>query len=114
MQFLQGVLSPEDIQAIANSLNSNPATGQQRYTTACAGCHGDDARGGRVGKSPRKNACKILGAIHDELWMSFLGCLPASDITDIGSYLKDKKHAGGKRIKDGKCGKHGKDDKCGD
>jgi mono/diheme cytochrome c family protein len=118
MQFLQGVLSPEDIQAISNALNSNPVTGQQRYISTCAGCHGSDARGGRVGQKPKGGACKLLGAIHEEPSMRFLDCLPASDVTAIGNYLKGKKHGGGKKRKhdesgkDGRCGKHGKDDGC--
>jgi mono/diheme cytochrome c family protein len=98
MQWLQGQLSAADIQAISDSLNSNPATGKQRYITACAGCHGIDARGGRVHESARGNAHDILEAIDEERPMSFLGCLPASDIKEIGKYLKGKKRGdrGGK------------------
>jgi mono/diheme cytochrome c family protein len=86
---LKGVLTPADIQAISDSLNSNRVTGQQRYITTCAGCHGVDARGGPAGDSvagagPRA----ILRSIHKEDGsMSFLGCLPASDLKAIGNYL---------------------------
>ena len=99
MQFLQGQLSAADIQAISDSLNSNPATGQQRYITACAGCHGMDARGGRVGEGVvGASAGSILEAIQEERPMGYLGCLPASDIKDIGKYLKSLKKSskGGK------------------
>lgn len=89
MQFLQGQLTPADIEAISESLNSNPATGQQRYITACAGCHGIDARGGRVGESVvGASAGDILESIREELPMGYLGCLPASDIKEIGQYLQ--------------------------
>jgi len=88
MQFLKGHLSAADIQAISDSLNSNPATGQQRYITACAGCHGIDARGGRVHEGARESASEILEAIHKERAMKFLGCLPASDVKAIGTYLQ--------------------------
>jgi mono/diheme cytochrome c family protein len=92
MQFLQGQLSDADLQAISDSLNSNPATGQQRYVTACAGCHGVDARGGRVGEGVRgASSSNILEAIHEEGPMGFLGCLPASDVKAIGTYLKGSK-----------------------
>jgi mono/diheme cytochrome c family protein len=86
---LKGVLTPADIQAISDSLNSTRVTGQQRYLVACAGCHGVDARGGPAGDSvagagPRA----ILRSIHKEDGsMSFLGCLPASDLKAIGNYL---------------------------
>lgn len=82
-------LTAADIQAISDSLNSNPATGQQRYITACAGCHGVDALGGRVGEGVRgASAGAILGAIQDERPMGYLGCLPASDVKDIANYLQ--------------------------
>ncbi len=89
MQFLKGILSAANIQAISDSLNSNPATGQQRYITACAGCHGMDARGGRVHEGVvGASASEILEAIHEERGMRFLGCLPASDVKAIGTYLQ--------------------------
>jgi len=100
MRFLKGLLSPEDIQAISDSLNSNPATGQQRYITACAGCHGADGRGGRVHENARGSAGEILEAIDEERPMRFLGCLPASDIKEIGNYLKGKKRGDGRGDRD--------------
>jgi mono/diheme cytochrome c family protein len=108
MQFLKG-LSPDQIQAISDSLNSNPATGQQRYITACAGCHGVEARGGRVGEGAKgANAGDILEAIREEGAMGFLGCLPASDVKDIGNYLKGSNSSrGGSEGRGGNRGRGG-------
>lgn len=95
MQWLQGQLTPEEIQAISDALNANPVTGQQRYVAACAGCHGMDARGGRVGESVRgEGSGDIQEAIHEERPMSYLGCLPSSDINAIGNYLKGGRSGG--------------------
>jgi mono/diheme cytochrome c family protein len=106
MQFLKG-LSPDQIQAISDSLNSNPATGQQRYITACAGCHGIDARGGRVGEGVRgASAGDILEAIHEEGPMGYIGCLPATDVKDIGNYLRQR-NSGGDRKDDHKGDRKG-------
>jgi mono/diheme cytochrome c family protein len=88
-------LSAADIQAISDSLNSNPATGQQRYITACAGCHGIDGRGGRVGEGVRgASAGSILEAIREEGPMGYLGCLPATDLKDIANYLQSLRSSG--------------------
>jgi mono/diheme cytochrome c family protein len=103
MQWLQGQLSDAEIQAISDSLNSNPATGQQRYITACAGCHGIDARGGRVGEGVRgASAGDILEAIREERPMGYLGCLPASDVRDIGNYLQSISRSSSNRRDGGK------------
>jgi mono/diheme cytochrome c family protein len=89
MQWLQGQLSAEEVQAIADALNSTRVTGQQRYVTDCAGCHGIDARGGRVGEAVRgASSGSILEAIQEEQAMGYLGCLPSSDVKAIGTYLK--------------------------
>jgi len=89
MQFLKGVLSAEQIQAISTFLNTGTVTGQQRYITTCAGCHGADARGGRVGDSVRgASAGDTREAIGDEREMRFLSCLPSSDLYSIGNYLR--------------------------
>jgi hypothetical protein len=93
MRFLQRLLSPADIQAISDYLN-DPAfqgtiTGQDRYLAGCAGCHGINARGGRVHENVRgKGAGSIVEAIREDRAMNFLGCLPASDLQAIGSYLR--------------------------
>jgi mono/diheme cytochrome c family protein len=93
MRFLQQVLTPADIQAISDYLN-DPAfqgtiTGQDRYLAGCAACHGVNARGGRVRESVRgKGAGSIAEAIREDRAMNFMGCLPASDLQAIGSYLR--------------------------
>jgi len=89
MQFLRGVLSSAQIQAISGFLNSGTVTGQQRYLTGCAGCHGADARGGRSGENVRgASADDIEDSIDDDRAMRFLGCLPSSDVESIGRYLR--------------------------
>lgn len=92
MQFLKGMLSAEQIRSISNYLNMGPVTGQQRYITACAGCHGADARGGRVGEDVRGSTPgEIRGAIREgEGGMGVIKCLPATDINEISSYLRGK------------------------
>jgi len=88
MQDLQGVLSEGDIAALAEYLNSADATGEQRYVTACAGCHGADATGGRTRESVRgEEADETAEAIEEEREMRFLACLPSSDINSISDYL---------------------------
>ena len=89
MQFLQGALSDEEIMQIADYLNSQPVSGQKRYVTACAGCHGIDASGGFVDEDVRgEDAEETKEAIWDEDAMRFLKCLPHSDIMQIGKYLE--------------------------
>jgi len=89
MQFLKGVLSAAQVQSISDFVNSGTVTGQQRYITACAGCHGADARGGRVGDSIRgATASDTSHAIGDVGSMRFLSCLPSSDVNAIGTYLR--------------------------
>lgn len=81
-------LSPGEVAAIAGYLNSRDATGEQRYTAACGGCHGNDARGGRVSESVRgEDAGDIREAIRDEGTMKYLSCVPSSDVDEIGLYL---------------------------
>lgn len=97
MQFLKGVLSAAQIQAISNFLNTGTVTGQQRYITDCAGCHGADARG-RVGDSVRgASAGDIKEKIGEVRAMRFLSCLPASDINAIGTYLSGGRTGDGER-----------------
>lgn len=89
MKFMQGAFSDEQIQKISDYLNSFAGiTGQQRFITTCAGCHGIDAKGGRVDEEVYgESAEDIKEAIYDESPMKFLKCLPYSDICAIGSYL---------------------------
>jgi mono/diheme cytochrome c family protein len=96
MQFLKGVLSTAQIQAISTYLNTGTVTGQQRYITACAGCHGATGRGGTGGSVRGASARDIREAISERRAMRFLSCLPYSDTSAIGTYL-----GGGTRSGDG-------------
>jgi mono/diheme cytochrome c family protein len=88
MTFLKGLLSAAQIQAISDFLNSGTVTGQQRYITTCAGCHGADARGGRTGENVRgATAADTRSAIGEVSAMRYLSCLPAADVNAIGTYL---------------------------
>ncbi len=90
MQFLQALANDGtvDAQQLAEYLNSQPVTGEQRYVTACAGCHGDDGSGGRTREGViGDDAEEIREAIYDERTMQFLGCLPDSDIDAIAAFL---------------------------
>ena len=89
MQFMKGAFSDAQMQMISDYLNYFPGiTGQQRYTTTCAGCHGMDGKGGRVDEEVWGEEEKdIKEAIGDESPMRFLKCLPYQDIFSIGHYL---------------------------
>ena len=81
-------LSPDEVAAIADYLGSRDVGGEQRYIAACAGCHGNDARGGRVDESVvGENAEEIGSAIREEHTMQFLSCLPPSDLELMGAFL---------------------------
>jgi len=88
MQFLQNVLSDDDIDALSGYLNSQAASGEQRYVAACAGCHGADGSGGPYNEDVHGDeADETAEAIAEESEMQFLGCLPDSDIVSISDYL---------------------------
>lgn len=81
-------LSAGEIAAIADYLNSRAATGEQHYVAACAGCHGNDARGGRVSEGVRgEDAGDIREAIREERDMRYLSCIPSTDTDKMGTYL---------------------------
>jgi PKD repeat protein len=87
MQFLQG-LADADIETIAGYLNSRDATGEQRYVATCAGCHGNDGSGGRVGEDVHgDSAGETWEAIYEEDEMNYLSCMPRSDIESIAGFL---------------------------
>lgn len=87
MQFLQGMVEAE-IDALAEYLNSRRASGELRYVTTCAGCHGNDGTGGRVGENVHgDSANETLEAITEEREMQYLACMPASDIAVITDFL---------------------------
>ena len=87
MQFLQGLLEAE-IDALAEHLNSLDASGEQRYVTTCAGCHGDNGSGGRVGEDViGDSANESFEAIADEKEMRYLACMPKTDFVAIAGFL---------------------------
>ena len=87
MQFLQGLSAPE-IETLAEYLNSREASGEQRYVTACAGCHGQNGWGGRVDEDVHgDSASETFDAITEENEMRYLGCMPESDIVSIADFL---------------------------
>ena len=87
MQFLQGITEIE-IEAMAEYLNSADTSGEQRYVTTCAGCHGNDGSGGRTGEDVYgESAGETWEAIFDEEEMHYLACMPPSDIEMIADYL---------------------------
>ena len=87
MSYLDS-LSPAEITEIAAYLNSRDATGEQRYVTACAGCHGADGSGGSSNENVMgESAWETAMAIMEESEMQFLACLPESDLNAIGSFL---------------------------
>ncbi len=90
MRFMKYSFTDEQIQMISDYLNSfGGIMGQQRFITTCAGCHGLDAKGGRVDEEVwGEDAYEIKEAIYDEDPMRFLRCLPRQDVFDIGDYLQ--------------------------
>lgn len=90
MQFLQALASDGtiDAQQLADYLNSQSVSGEQRYVAACAGCHGDDGSGGRTRESVLgESAHETREAIREERAMYFLDCLPDSDIDAMTEFL---------------------------
>ncbi len=87
MQFLQG-LTEAEIEAMAEYLNSQETTGEQRYVTTCAGCHGNNGAGGRTGEDVHgESAHETWEAIEEEEEMQYLACMPDSDIEAIADFL---------------------------
>jgi PKD repeat protein len=98
MGFLQTLVSDGtiDAQQLADYLNSRSVSGEQRYVAACAGCHGDDGRGGRTRESVLgESAHETREAIREEHEMRFLACLPDADIDAITLYLGGSTGGGG-------------------
>lgn len=90
MQFLQGLYDAAQIQSVSDFLNSQlPVSGQRRFVTTCAGCHGVDASGGAVNEDVRgRDAARIQRALNEVPQMAFLNCLSNTDIQAIGGYLE--------------------------
>jgi PKD repeat protein len=88
MQHLQGLSNPE-IDALADYLNSVDTSGERRYVATCAGCHGNDGSGGRVGEDVHgDSASETWEAIAEESEMRYLACMPRSDIDLITDFLR--------------------------
>ena len=87
MQFLQG-LTDAEIEMMAEYLNSGDSSGERRYVTTCAGCHGNDGSGGRVDEDLHgESAEETWEAISDEDEMNYMACMPRSDIEAIADFL---------------------------
>ena len=88
MRGLADLLTTADIEMMAEYLNSRDTSGEQRYVTTCAGCHGDDGSGGRTGEDVHgESAEETWEAIYDEEEMNYLACMPRSDIDAIAGFL---------------------------
>ena len=89
-------LSTASIDLIAGYLNSRDATGEQRYVAACAGCHGNDARGGRTGEGVQGDgAGEVRDAIREDNAMRYLDCMSDADVQQVATYLKTIPSSGG-------------------
>lgn len=98
-------LTTTQISAIAGYLDSRTPTGEQLYVSTCAGCHGNDGRGGRNGGSVRgETARDITDAIREKRAMQYLDCLSSSDIQSTASFLSSGASGGGDGDGDGDGG----------
>ena len=89
MESLQ-MLTDEEIRSLAEYLNSEPTSGERRYVTTCAGCHGNSGEGGRVGEDVYgESAHETWEAIWEESEMRYLACMPEDDIHAIADYLAE-------------------------
>jgi mono/diheme cytochrome c family protein len=87
MQALQ-VLTDDEVQSLAEYLNSEPTSGERRYVTTCAGCHGNSGEGGRVDEDVHgESAHETWEAIREDSEMRYLACMPEDDIHAIADYL---------------------------
>jgi len=94
--FGNQLLTATEIGDIASYLNSRDATGEQRYVSTCAGCHGNDGRGGRDAGSVRgESANDITEAIREKHDMQFLDCLSSPDIQSMAAFLGSGNSGGG-------------------
>jgi len=86
MAFLKG-LSFNQMQEIADYLNTGIVSGERRYVINCAGCHGNDGSGGYTDKDVLGKGDKTWDAIVDKDVMNYLGCLSGSDVDQIAAFL---------------------------
>ena len=87
MQFMQGMLSGANVDAISDWLNASLVSAMERYTSTCSGCHGADGSGGFVGTDIRGKGNNLQQAILEEDSMQFLSCLPDWEVTALGDFL---------------------------
>ena len=93
MRGLASLVSDADIERMAEYLNSRDTSGEQRYVTTCAGCHGNDGSGGRTGEDVHgESADETWEAIFDEEEMNYLACMPRSDVDAIADFLAGHDH----------------------
>jgi PKD repeat protein len=91
MQGMQGMIGDVEAAELATYLNSQAVTGEQRYITSCAGCHGADGTGGRSQISVLGlGAGATAAAIANVNEMAFLACLPDSDVAAVEGFLLSK------------------------
>ena len=91
MQGMQGMIGAVEAAELATYLNSQAVTGEQRYITSCAGCHGADGTGGRSQISVLGlGAGATAAAITNVNEMAFLACLPDSDVAAVEGFLLSK------------------------
>lgn len=86
MMFLQH-LSFDEMQQIAEYLNTGQVSGERRYVSNCAGCHANDGSGGFVGEDVRGDGHETWHAISEEDSMRYLGCLTGTDVDQIAAFL---------------------------
>ena len=100
--FGSKLLTTTQIGDIASHLNSRTVTGEQRYVSACSGCHGNDGRGGRDGGNVRgESANDITEAIREKHGMLFLSCLSSQDIQSMATFLGGSNSGDGDSDDDG-------------
>ncbi len=90
MNFLAGVLSATDVQAIADFLATAapPTTPEGLYAANCASCHGADGSGGTSGKNViGDSASGIRKAINKEKEMLSLSFLTDAEVQLISDFL---------------------------
>lgn len=90
MNFLSGVLTVADVQAIADFLatSTTPTGGEGLYLANCGACHGSDGSGGTSGEDVRGDSTgDIQDAIEKESEMQFLGFLTDNEIQQISDFL---------------------------
>jgi len=89
MDFL-AILTPAEVAAISDYLNTFPFDGEDLYISTCLGCHGKRGEGGRVAENVQnKSRFEIYEEMNDEDAMRFLrSCATVPMLTEIEDYLR--------------------------